>query len=267
MWIGRGNLDNLLKRLAAYGVEDPLKAKPFILLVQEAYRSDPFVPHKPKSKAYGFKLPKAQREDIVEIAKRYQLSLRYMPSMRNGESNSDRGNAILSNVALGSTWSVTLPYVRRSRVVTAVEVLGLPSLVFASAHLDVWGNDPTLKTKVHKFGAGRVLQAKELIEELEAHCGESLFIGGDFNTSLGVKDPVTKLFLDYGYKNDDSKTYKHTAHGLMRRVRFHLDHIFYKSPLIDSVEVIRIDEDDEDTTRYIFGSDHHPFLIRIRLKS
>jgi hypothetical protein len=50
-------------------------------------------------------------------------------------------------------------------------------------------------------------------------------------------------------------------------VRFPLDFVLYHSPTqcIRSVEVVRLDEDPEDRSHHVFGSDHHPLLARVSL--
>src|SRR4051794_4891220 len=139
-WIGRGRLAEVIGRVRAS------TGLPVIVLVQEAYRADASVPEPASARAGrravggGFARQRIERADIVTTARALELNLRYVPSMRNAASRSDRGNAILSDLPLADAWAFELPLVlqRRVPVVAAVALTHGP-LHVASAHLDPRG--------------------------------------------------------------------------------------------------------------------------------
>lgn len=266
--IGKAYLDELIARLRtpAFGQVSCGTERPFILLAQEALRSDPSVPEHPKDHFHGGHIPVGTRRDIVDFAAEHNFSLRYAPSMRNGKHRSDRGNAIVSNVAIKGARAFVLPYIKQRRVVVKAEIEALPWLTFVSAHLDVGGRLPGA-ARIGRYGAGRAGQTTELVKRLdEMNKEQSFVLGADLNTALGARDPAFRVFLNNGFtRAKGSERIKHTFHG---PVRFLLDHLVYRSPggRIEAVEVTRLDERRDDKGRSIFGSDHHPLLVRIHLR-
>src|SRR5207253_776093 len=112
------------------------RQRPLVILAQEAYRADATVPPQPGSKHHGGKGRGGARMSIVDIAQRERLSLRYAPSMRNGVHASDRGNAVLSTVAIGTAHAFLLTYVRQRRVVITAGIAGLVDMGLRSANVD-----------------------------------------------------------------------------------------------------------------------------------
>jgi hypothetical protein len=57
---------------------------------------------------------------------------------------------------------------------------------------------------------------------------------------------------------------RHTFHA--PGIRMQLDHMLLteRSDSVAEVDVLRLDETENDRSRHIFGSDHHPLLARIK---
>jgi len=261
--VGRADVGELMRRIldGAYDDFGTRSDRPFVMLLQEAYRAGGDVPEKPLDRRHGGSIVPG-RSDILEVAELMGLSLRYAPSMRNGVHQSDRGNAILSNVALDGTHAFLLPYVRQRRVALTTHMAGLPDLVFASAHLDTGGAPPGGWQL--RYGAGRLVQAAELAHRLidpEHHA--SVVLGADLNSPLGMRDPVVRALQDGGLQLARRVgDWRHTYHA---SVRLPLDYVLYRSPAgrFRDVWVQRIDEVPGDRTPRVFGSDHHPLLTRV----
>src|SRR5690606_4943729 len=132
--------------------------RPLVLLLQEAYRGGGDVPERPLDRRHGGRIVPG-RTDVIEIAEMMGYSLRYAPSMRTGLHRSDRGNAILANVALEGTHAFLLPYVRQRRVAITTHIAGVDDLVLASAHLDV-GRAPPGGWQL-RAGGGRPVPAPQ----------------------------------------------------------------------------------------------------------
>jgi endonuclease/exonuclease/phosphatase family metal-dependent hydrolase len=266
--IGRAYLDEILSRLKTETLGNVGEGeRPLVLLLQEAYRSDPSVPETAVNPYHGGHIPVGARRDIVDFAAEHNFSLRYAPSMRNGHHRSDRGNAVLSNVAIASARGFVLPYIRQRRVVVKAELEGLPWLTLVSAHLDTGGRVPSTRG-IARFGAGRAAQTEELLRRLGEHGEErSVVIGADLNTPLGARDPAVRSLLRGALQHAvGSEKIGHSFHGPLRLL---LDHVLYRSPdqRIQNVNVIRLDETRDDAGRRVFGSDHHPLLARVELSA
>ncbi|MGH7444536.1 MAG: endonuclease/exonuclease/phosphatase family protein, partial [Longimicrobiales bacterium] len=243
--------------------------RPLVLLLQEAFRAGEAVPAEPHDASHGGHRIVPGRTDVVAVAREAGLSLRYAPSMRNGHHRSDRGNAILANVALEDTHSFLLPHVRQRRVAVTTHLSGVADVVLATAHLDT-GGGPRLASprrdarNLLRFGAGRLVQADELVHRLiDPEHGACVVLGADLNTALGVRDPVVRALVTAGFHPATRVGgWRHTYHA---RVRLLLDHVLYRSPTgrIARVRVARIDEAMGDRSARVFGSDHHPLFARI----
>ena len=265
--IGLGRLELLLQRLwaGAFGGAPRAPERPLVILLQEAYRHDPSVPEQPGSFHHGGRLAARQRSDVVELATRCGLSLRYAPSMRNGTHASDRGNAILATVRLHDAHAFLLPYVRQRRVVVSAQLAGHPDLTFVSAHVDTHGRVRAAPSPV-RFAVGRVAQARALADVV-ARLPGSVVLGADLNTLLGATDPALRTLLDAGLRRAErTGTWRHTFHA---QVKLLLDHVLYRSAdqTIVRVGVVRLDETPDDRSRGVFGSDHHPLFARLELRA
>lgn len=255
--IGTGRIEEVVKKLRAgeFDGEKRSSSRPLVILAQEAYRADESIPLEPKTRHTGGKSPRGSPIDIVEVARNLGLSLRYAPSMRNGRHRSDRGNAILSSVSFAHARFFPLPHVRQLRVAVAAELHGLPWLTFVTAHIDT-------------RGTGRSGQAARLGQRFAEEWGtdQTVLIGADLNTYRGTREPLLQGILRAGFTRiPHTPRRSHTFHA--PPVRMLLDHVLVRDsepPLID-VQVQRLDEDERDRGRYIFGSDHHPLLARVEL--
>ncbi|MFL5401474.1 MAG: endonuclease/exonuclease/phosphatase family protein [Gemmatimonadales bacterium] len=266
VWIGRGRLAELISRiregeLAEHGA-DP--EAPLVVLVQEAYRSDSSIPADPVGPAGRVLVAQLGRqEDIVETARALDLNLRYAPSMRNGTSRSDRGNAILSTLPLEDAQAIELPLVLQRRVAVSAAVrVGGTALRLASAHLDPRGPPG------HRWlgAAGRALQAKHLLTSVQE---ETVILGADLNLGRGRAERAWRVLRDGGFTFGVPPTappWRHTFHALPRLV---LDYLLVRNRggAVKHARVHRLDEHPRDRGPRVFGSDHHPLLGRIDLYS
>jgi endonuclease/exonuclease/phosphatase family metal-dependent hydrolase len=262
VWIGRGRVRELVSRLRA-GEFRRLGAapdSPLIVLLQEAYRSDPSIPAAKSGPAGRVLLGQlGPVEDIVESAQALGLSLRYVPSMRNGLLQSDRGNAILSTLPLVDAHAIELPLVLQRRVAVSAAVdLGGRRFRLVSAHLDPRGPPG------HQWlgGGGRELQARHLINALE---DDSVILGADLNLGRGRYEPAWRVLSDAGFSMGVPPTtpaWRHTFHALPRLV---LDYLLVRdrSGIVREARVHRLDEHPQDRGPRVFGSDHHPLISRI----
>jgi endonuclease/exonuclease/phosphatase family metal-dependent hydrolase len=264
--IGLGRLDAVLDRIMAglNGGAGPSPDRPLVVLVQEAYRADTSIPAAAAGAHHGGHAPAApDRADIVQVARRLGLSIRYSPSMRNGAHPSDRGNAVLSTVRLADAHAVLLPHVRQRRVAVAARVHGHADLTFVSAHLDTWGTASRAggAGAPRRLGAGRTVQAEALAAALGRLEG-CLVVGADLNSYRGMTDPAVRTLVAAGlHPARRVGRWRHTFHTPLRLL---LDHVFYRSAgRIAGAAVTRLDEAPADRSRGVFGSDHHPLLAHI----
>jgi endonuclease/exonuclease/phosphatase family metal-dependent hydrolase len=262
--IGTARVDELLAHLrtGAFPGLEPDDHYPLVLLLQEVYRSDDSIVPEVVGRSHGGRLRPQSRTDIVELAHRERLSLRYVPSMRNGPHRSDRGNAILSTVPIRRARWFQLPYVRQRRVAVSVELAGVDDLALVSAHLDTGGRLRS-EARVGRIGGGRLAQAEALGRWLTSD-ERCVVLGADLNTALGLRDPVLLALVAAGlHPSLRCGRWWHTFHGPLPLL---LDHVLFRSPRrrIERVELSRLDEVPGDDTRRVFGSDHHPLLARVR---
>lgn len=231
---------------------------PLVLLLQEVYREGPEVPvHPAPGFAFAGRLGGAAGgpavREIKEVARTLGLAVYYVPSMRNGGSDSgeDRGNAILSNLPLADLHAMELPFERQRRVAIAATVAGRTDagtpwrVRLVSVHLDNLGG---LKRAWIGAEYGRARQARGLTALLRD--SEPTILAGDFNTWFGFSDQVyietARAFPET--RIDDRRA---TFHGLLR-----LDHVFFRLAPGWRAEFRRA------ASR--FGSDHYPLVGTLR---
>jgi endonuclease/exonuclease/phosphatase family metal-dependent hydrolase len=266
VWIGHGRLREVVSRIrgghyAELGADPSL---PLVVLVQEAYRSDPSIPTLNAGGVGRVLVAQlGQQEDIVEVARELGMNLRYAPSMRNGAWPSDRGNAILSTLPLEDAQAVELPLILQRRVaVTSAVRLGETRVRLICAHLDPRGPPG------HRWlgAAGRALQAKHLLSSIE---DDTAVLGADLNLGRGRYERTWRLLGEAGFTFGVPPClprWRHTFHALPRLV---LDYLLVRDrgAAIAGARVHRLDEHPNDRGARVFGSDHHPLLARIDLKT
>lgn len=153
---GGGDLTRLVEYLRRRR-DNPHTSPALVILLQEVARADDRVPSRlPASvRAPGRIRPdRAPSFDIITVARSLNMSLAYVPSMRNGGSlepgrREDRGTAILSTFPLADIVGIELPWVSQRRVAVMASVMarkdGAPwNLRVISVHLD---NRPSRSTQ------------------------------------------------------------------------------------------------------------------------
>lgn len=223
-----------------------------VLLLQEVYRHDASVPSPPPPRARiaageAPSPPDAARQGIEAAARDTGLSLLYVPSMRNGAAAEDRGNAILSSIALGNPEAIELPLERQRRVAVAADILvrnasTRTTLRIVSTHF-------TNMVAHHLWAMsepGRVRQARALAAAIDD--GMPTVVGGDLNSWFGYRDGAFRELarvLPAARPRDRRPTF-----GPMR-----LDHVLARLPSGWRITVRRAE------SRY--GSDHYPLVAVI----
>ncbi len=257
--VGAGDVDDLIRRLKRGEFTAGEPVTDFVLLLQEVHRRGHGVPPK---LARGFPVPhrieRASRQhddDVRAIAREHGLALLYAPTMRNGESPidpEDRGNAIVSTIALRDAQVLELPLAHQRRVVPMATIGGQTgdapwSLRIASVHFD------TALAISHggPFDTRR-RQADAVIAALAPSAIPTL-VGGDFNTWLGDREPAIAA-LRRAFPATPKTTRGATWRGALG-LRATLDHVFVRGA-VQSVNVRRLPSR--------FGSDHYPLLAVIR---
>lgn len=270
--VGAAELAALLRLLrgGAWGGAGTNPERPLVFLLQEAFRADLSVPERtPERGAHGGNLVPRRTipEDVVELAHAHRLSLAYAPSMRNGAHRSDRGNAVLATAALAGATEIPLLFLRQRRVAVAAALQGLPHLRWVSVHLDTHRAWFGSEARQRRPGGARAAQAAAIAQQLCDAGTHTTVLAGDFNTPLGLRDPAARATVAAGFQLAPAAApYHHTWHG---PVRLLLDHVFTHDPAraLASIVVQRLDEHTPDRGGTVFGSDHHPLLARVSLRS
>ncbi len=203
--VGGGHLVELLEGELGFSCDQQTRATAesfshFVLLLQEVYRRSERVPDLPAQSAIPRRIMPDERPeaglDIVGVARECGLALVYIPSMRNGHQSydggrEDRGNAILSTLALSDFIAIEIPFEasRKVAVGATVRTARGDSLRLISVHLDV---SASLFRIFTTGNATRVRQSRGFVEALamaeEARGGVSAgypiatVAAGDFNT-------------------------------------------------------------------------------------
>jgi endonuclease/exonuclease/phosphatase family metal-dependent hydrolase len=195
------------------------------------------------------------RTDVVSVARTLNLSLYYVPSMRNGPPGSaseDRGNAILSTEPLADLGAIELPFERQRRVAVVASLSGRQpdgapwTLRVASVHLESTASGRRLRL----FATGpRVRQARGLLEALGTET--PIVVAGDFNTWFGFADPTYRTMAEV-WADASLADRRRTFGGVFR-----LDHVFAAPAAGWQVRARRLD--------VRLGSDHYPLLTEVRL--
>jgi endonuclease/exonuclease/phosphatase family metal-dependent hydrolase len=247
--LGAGDVSRLVGEIRR---QQPRHA--IVLLLQEAFRADVSLPAD-RHAAFASRIACGSVDRGIDIlARALDMSLYYVPSMRNGtpsETHEDRGNAILSSLPLSGLTAIELPFERQRRVAVAATIGGITNdgrewkLRVVSAHLD---NRVGIRKGWIGSEYGRTRQARGLRDALDGD--DPLVLGGDFNTWFGFADAAfreTARAFPQTRVTDRRRTFR----GLMR-----LDHVFYRLPDGWRATVRRGESS--------LGSDHHPLITEIR---
>jgi len=177
---GSGDIAAFLREQVGVSCEDGASVggpapRPFVLLIQEAYRRSADVPAAPAGTALPPKIKEdarpGSRIDILTVARDCGLSLAYVPSKRNGPQEfdgerEDLGTALLSDLPLSDVIAIQLPFEVSRRVAIAATVHGPggDSLRAVSAHLDV---SPGPWRLLSTANTSRLRQAMGLVDALQ----------------------------------------------------------------------------------------------------
>lgn len=254
--VGGGDVRALIEDLRTGRLTGGQPTQSFVLLLQEVYRSGSDVPGRlPAGARFARRATPGGpgRADITATARALELSLFYVPSMRNGPpsaSDEDRGNAILSTLPLDDFTAIELPLERQRRIVVAASIRGHGggrdwTLRIVSAHFtNAVGHHLWIVSE-----PARLRQARALATALDADA--PTILGGDFNTWFG--------YYDAGYK-ELARRFTN-ARPPDRRPTFsimRLDHVFYRLPDGWHATVRR------GESRY--GSDHYPLIAELTIR-
>lgn len=254
--VGAGDIDGLVTDLRAGRLTGGRPVTSFVLLLQEVYRSGDTVPSQAGrdgrwASAQRPPGPGGRRDDVAASAQRLGLEAFYAPSMRNGApgaTDEDRGNAILSTMALSDLTAIELPLERQRRVALQATVT-VTVRAGAPVPLRVISTHFTNMVMHHVWvlsESGRLRQARALASVLPSD--GPLVLAGDFNAWFGYRDAAYKelVRLVPAPSSDDRRA----TFGPMR-----LDHILARLPAGWRAATRRAG------SRY--GSDHYPLVATI----
>jgi endonuclease/exonuclease/phosphatase family metal-dependent hydrolase len=249
--VGGGHLEDVLPGLLKDARDREMG---LIVLLQESFRGGDAVPQTYPATLNAPKAirPRRPAPDIRAIAERFDLSVAYVPSMRNGPATSlaereDRGNAILTTEFLLDVKAIELPFGKQRRVAISAAVgSGSQSLRVVTMHFD---------TNDH-----RVTQALALGERIAFLIDLPLFVGGDLNARGGLHDGAV-LALGSRLSLASCGIGRTNRWPLRLDVLFpmigRLDYIFTATQIADITRSC-------ETLRDARGSDHLPPLMTLR---
>jgi len=253
--VGGGRAEELIPQLQR---EAESKQGGLVVLLQEAYRAGWDVPESyPETlKVPGAIRPRRPSPDISALANALDLSLAYVPSMRNGSATNvsereDRGNAVLSTEPLSDVTAIELPFGKQRRVAIAATVTPRGShakpIRVMVVHLD---------TDDH-----RVAQAEALGEVIKAFVATKtmpLVVGGDLNARDGPSDKAVTALSAQIHK-EECGTGRTFRLPLRVDVLF-VDRLDYMFSTLDDFGLMRTCQTLDDR----MGSDHVPLVMTIQ---
>ncbi|MCU1384754.1 MAG: Endonuclease/Exonuclease/phosphatase family protein [Acidobacteria bacterium] len=257
-----GDVDELLRQLRSGAFTGAVPVRHFVLLLQEATRSDDSIP---LHVARGYPSPSAiaprgasPPAEVHRIA-REGLAVLYAPSMRNGPGREDRGNVIVSTLPLREPRVIELPLERQRRVAAVATVAGRTSrgsawrLDLADVHLDT-----ALALGHGGPFAARRRQATALLDALRpsiaaAGDGRAFVLAGDLNTWMGDGEAAVGV-LSAAFPDTPPANRSPTWRGPLG-LHATLDHVFVRGTVSASA-VTRLPSR--------LGSDHFPLLTVLR---
>ena len=258
--LGAGAVTAMLDSLVAGVFSGGVPIRHYLVLLQETIREGAAVPDRiPSGSGAGrahYPAPSAgERIDVVSLAERFGLHLYYSPAMRSGKGpnprglSEDRGNALLSTVALEGLTMVELPWGGARRIAQVATVRGVTaaghrwSLDVANVHFDVGPIGPSALSAI------RARQARAMVAVLDS--SRTVVLGGDLNsfslTGTAESVQILRRAFPDGPLGDPGPT-----RGWQR-----LDYLFFRLPSGSSASSsVRLPSG--------FGSDHVPLLGWIR---
>jgi endonuclease/exonuclease/phosphatase family metal-dependent hydrolase len=257
--VGSGRVAELVRRLQAGEFTGGEPVTDYVLLLQEAYRRDGVPARIPR----GFPAPDriaartGRGPDVDQLAQAENLSVFYVPSMRNGIASmdaEDRGNAIVSTLGLRDPQVIELPLEHQRRAVAVATLEGRTHagsswrLRLANVHLD------TALALMHGGPfAARLRQADALIDALNGSRAIPTVVAGDFNTWRGPTEPALNV-LRRAFPQTPTMPELPTWSGVLG-IRAQLDYLFVRG--IEPAHAQRLPAQ--------FGSDHYPLIMIVRL--
>lgn len=255
--VGTGDVAALVRDLQAGRLTPGRSVRHAVLLLQETIRMGNVPGMSRGASGAGWTGRDAlTHNEVVELGRLFQMSVLYIPSMRNGKNAedhppADRGNAILSTLPLSNPIAIELPGVRQRRVAVMASLAvragkeEIPVSVSA-AHLDA----TSAPRRLWLAGAPeiRAIQARSLIA---AFPQGALVLGADLNTWMGVREPAARdLFRFFETTPAPSRTPTFKRGPLLPG--FLLDYMFLRPPVGWQARYERV------SRRY--GSDHYPLV-------
>lgn len=252
--VGGGRAEEFIPQLQR---ELSAKSGGLVVLLQETFRTGWDVPESvpPTLQAPGAVRPRRPAADIVALATALEMSVAYVPSMRNGSNSNlsqreDRGNAILSSEPLSDVTAIELPFGRQRRVAIAATVTprgsrGKPLRVMV-LHFD---------TDDH-----RAAQAQALAMDVKAFTETKsmpLVVAGDLNARDGLKDEAVAAMSAQIHREEcgTDRTFR-----LPFRVdKLSVGRLDYMFSTLDDFGLMRTCQTLDDP----IGSDHVPVVMTI----
>jgi hypothetical protein len=247
--VGNGDVRALVDDLRAGKLTGDRKVSHFVLLLQEALREEGAPPYgQDAAGARRIATSDPARSDILQVSRDLDLSLIYVPSMRNGNASdpaSDRGSAILSTLPLSDPVAIELPGERQRRVVILARLQLLPenpggTAAVGAIHLDALGASRRLWVFWTPWMRERQVRSLEpLLPE------GALVLGADLNTWHGIDEVAVRLLGRHFRQTPMSRR----RVGLGFRV---LDYLFMRTGDGGSARYMQLESS--------YGSDHRPIV-------
>ena len=246
--VGNGDLRAFVRDLRAGMFTDGRPVRDFVLMLQEVVRSEGVPVYRREARgAARIAAPTSTGPDIVTISRDLELSLLYVPSMRNGNSAldeaSDRGSAILATRPLRDPVAIELPGERQRRVaVIATVELGSGAntpLTVGTIHLDALGT----ARRLWVFGTPwmRSVQVKSMASLLP---DGALVLGADLNTWHGRHEPAAEHLQEIF---EDVQVSSRRGATLLA-----LDYLFFRGSGTHQARFVEAED--------FYGSDHRPLI-------
>jgi endonuclease/exonuclease/phosphatase family metal-dependent hydrolase len=261
MAAGGGRMPQFVSDLRAGRLTGGDSIRNFVLLLQESRRESSDIPDFDAAQMGTASLiedpvPPGQRVSIdVWVKDQEDLSLFYVPSMRNGVQNSaggkeDRGNAIVSTLPLSNFLAFELPVVRQRRAVAVAHAKGRNS---AGKEWDVQLTDVHFENQTEggqNPERARLNQTNWLLSAIPD--AKNAILGGDVNTWLRGPDEAAVVEITRRYPD----TPRHPAGPTYERARGviqqQLDYLFFRLPDGRAARYRRVED--------LYGSDHRPMM-------